>query len=445
MSTQRETYLNQTTLPLPFCPGCGHHTIIHSLDQALVQLNLDPKEVVVVSDIGCAGLSDKFFDTHAFHGLHGRSVTYATGIKMARPELTVIALIGDGGFGIGGHHMLNAARRNIGVNVFVFNNLNYGMTGGEHSVTTPLDARTSTTPYGHLEQPLDIPGSIGINGANFAARTTTFDNDLPDLMAQAIQHEGFSLVDIWELCTAYFVPNNQFSKNKLEETLERLEFKTGILYQNQRPEFGARYRERALGDRQREEVLGLTAIQPSFSSELKEQKSVVIAGAAGAKISTAGTLFSQGAVFSGLQTTQRNDYPVTVKTGHSIAEVVLSPEEIYFTGVDRPDALLALFPEGFRKVQESIEALTEKDILILSEELPAVETAAQTWRLDFRSAKRWGRRQEYRAIMAVGVLLRETGWYPIEAFKEAIKLHPRFAEDNLAALEASEYVGVKSE
>ncbi|MFO8035941.1 MAG: thiamine pyrophosphate-dependent enzyme [Anaerolineales bacterium] len=445
MSARRETYLNPDTLPLPFCPGCGHHTVIHSLDQALVQLDLDPQEVVIVTDIGCAGLSDKYFDTHAFHGLHGRSVTYATGIKMARPELTVIVLIGDGGFGIGGHHMLNAARRNIGVNVFVFNNFNYGMTGGEHSVTTPPDARTSTTPSGHLEQPLDIPGSVGINGANFAARTTTFDKHLPDLMAQAIQHEGFSLVDIWELCTAYFVPHNQFSKAKLEETLERLNFETGVLTERERPVFSQRYRETTLNDLPREEVMGLTTIQPSFSSDLKTQKSVVIAGAAGAKIGTAGTLFSQGAILSGLQTTQRNDYPVTVQTGHSIAEVVLSPEEIYYTGVDQPDVLLALFPEGFRKVQESIETLSEENLLILSEELPAVDTAAQTWRVDFRSAKRWGRRPEYRAIMALGAFLRETGLYPLDAFKEAIRLKPRFAEDNLAALDASEGVEVKKE
>jgi pyruvate/2-oxoacid:ferredoxin oxidoreductase beta subunit/Pyruvate/2-oxoacid:ferredoxin oxidoreductase gamma subunit len=442
MRPRRETYLNPDTLPLPFCPGCGHHTIIQSLDQALVQLGLDPKDVVVVTDIGCAGLSDKYFDTHAFHGLHGRSVTYATGIKMAQPELTVIVLIGDGGFGIGGHHMLNAARRNIGVNVFVFNNLNYGMTGGEHSVTTPPDARTSTTPYGHLEQPLDIPSSVGLNGANFTARVTTFDPDLPELMAQAIQHEGFSLVDIWELCTAYYVPHNQFSKSKLEETLARLNFETGVLHEHHRPEFSQRYRETALSDRPREEVMGLTAIQPTFRSELKAQKSVIIAGAAGAKIGTAGTLFSQGAILSGLQATQRNDYPVTVKTGHSIAEVVLGPEDIFYTGVDTPDVLLALFPEGFNKVKKSLSTLAEENLLILSEELPAVDTPAQMLRLDFRSAKRWRRRQEYRAIIALGVLLRKTGLYPLDAFKEAIKLKPRFAEDNLAALEASEDIGV---
>ncbi len=443
MTIERETYLNQATLPFPFCPGCGHHTILDALDQALVQLGLDPKEIVIVTDIGCAGLSDKHFDTHAFHGLHGRSVTYATGIKLARPELTVIVLIGDGGFGIGGHHMINAARRNIGVNVMVFNNLNFGMTGGEHSVTTPLDAVTSTTGYGHLEQPLDIPGSVGLNGANFAARTTTFDKDLSGLMVQAIQHPGFSLLDIWELCTAYYVPHNEFSKQDMEDTLQVLDFDTGVLAKKERPEFSARYRKRAVGDASRDEVMQTKDLEPKFRSDLKGQKNLIIAGAAGAKIGTAGSLLCQTGILSGLHATQRNDYPVTVKTGHSIAEVILSPREVYYTGVEKGDVVLALFPEGFDKVKGQISRLSGKDLLILSADLPRVQTEAETWRLDFRSAGRWGRREEYRAIMAVGLFLKEREWIEVDAFRAAIELDPRYAGENLAALAASEDVGIE--
>ena len=445
MTTGQETYLNQATLPFPFCPGCGHHTILDNLDQALAKLGLDREEVVIVTDIGCAGLSDKHFDTHAFHGLHGRSVTYATGIKMARPDLTVIVLIGDGGFGIGGHHMLNAARRNIGVTVMVFNNLNYGMTGGEHSVTTPLDAVTSTTAYGHLEQPLDIPGSVALNGANFAARTTTFDKDLAGLMVRAIQHPGFSLLDIWELCTAYYVPHNTFSKQDLESTLQSLDFETGILFEKKRPEFSAAYRKRAVGDAARNEVLLTRDLEPAFPSTLKGQKNLIIAGAAGAKIGTAGSLLCQAGILSGLHATQRNDYPVTVKTGHSIAEVILSPREVYYTGVEKGDVVLALFQEGFDKVQRQLSRLTGEDLLILSADLPGVETEAETWRLNFRAAGRWGRREEYRAMMTLGLFLKKKGWISLKAFRTAIELEPRYAQDNLAALEASEDVGIEIE
>ncbi len=139
--TPLSSYRNDT--PYPFCPGCGHGPILDHLNKALVKAAIDPAKVVLVSDIGCSGLSDQYFATHAFHGLHGRSLTYATGIKLARPELTVIVVIGDGGTGIGGTHLLQAARRNIGITVLVFDNFNFGMTGGQHSTTTPPGAVTS--------------------------------------------------------------------------------------------------------------------------------------------------------------------------------------------------------------------------------------------------------------------------------------------------------------
>ncbi len=117
--TECTTYMTDKVGPLPFCPGCGHHLVIKALDKAMVKLQLDPQNVVIVTDIGCIGLSDRYFTTNAFHGLHGRSITYACGLKLARPELTVIALKGDGGCGIGGTHLLNVARRNIGITVLV--------------------------------------------------------------------------------------------------------------------------------------------------------------------------------------------------------------------------------------------------------------------------------------------------------------------------------------
>ena len=141
--TKPAKYIDEARLPYFFCPGCGHGRIIDALNAALIKLELDPREIVIVTDIGCVGLSDKYFVTNTLHGLHGRSLTYATGVKLANPDLKVIVLIGDGGCGIGGHHLLNAARRNIGVTTLVFNNLNYGMTGGEHSVSTPVEKFSS--------------------------------------------------------------------------------------------------------------------------------------------------------------------------------------------------------------------------------------------------------------------------------------------------------------
>src|SRR4030042_1565271 len=190
----------------------------------------------------------------------GRSVTYATGIKLANPELKVIVLMGDGGCGIGGHHLINAARRNIGVTVIVFNNFNYGMTGGQHSVTTPPGGVTSSTPYGQLEHVMDICQTMAVNGASFVARTTAFDKKLSDLLVMAIQTEGFSLVDIWELCTAYYVPNNRFSRRQLETTLTELDLTTGVIHQSIRPEYSRAYRQ-VVGEESGKETMPAHPIQ----------------------------------------------------------------------------------------------------------------------------------------------------------------------------------------
>src|SRR5574338_1417669 len=235
-----ETFRNE--LPYPFCPGCGHRTVLDRLDQALVRLGRDPRQVVIVSDIGCSGLSDQYFTTNAFHGLHGRSVTYASGIKLADPSLEVVVIMGDGGTGIGGTHLLNAARRNIGLTVVVMNNLNFGMTGGQHSTTTPPGAVTATTPGGNLEQPLDICATVAVNGAAFAHRATQWDDDLADRLVEAIETPGFALLDVWELCTAYFVKGNRLSRSGMRALMEERALRPGTVVRREVAEYASAYR-----------------------------------------------------------------------------------------------------------------------------------------------------------------------------------------------------------
>jgi 2-oxoglutarate/2-oxoacid ferredoxin oxidoreductase subunit beta len=436
------TYLDETLLPYFFCPGCGHGMITNQLNAALVKMQLDPHKVVIVTDIGCSGLADKYFSTNAFHGLHGRSVTYATGIKLANPELKVIVLMGDGGCGIGGHHLINAARRNIGVTVVVFNNFNYGMTGGEHSVTTPPGGVTSSTPYGQLERPMDICQTVAVNGASYVARTTSFDKGLPALLVSAIQNDGFSLVDIWELCTAYYVPNNKFSKNLLEKTLGELNFRTGILHQDLREEYSLAYRRVVKGEVGKE-AMPARPIQSKFASDLRKQVGIVIAGAAGKKINSAATLFARGAVLSGLWATQRNDYPVTVKSGHSVAEVIVAPWRIGYTGISQPQVMLLLFREGLGAVRSQLATMTEQDILLVNGDLLPMETRAKVIPLDYKRLDGWQNKKEYWAIIGLARLLQELQIYPMEAFKEAVVGRREFAEENLKAVEAGE--GMKTD
>ncbi len=437
------TYVDETLLPYFFCPGCGHGMITDHLNAALVKLQIDPHKVVVVTDIGCSGLADKYFTTNAFHGLHGRSVTYATGIKLANPDLKVIVLMGDGGCGIGGHHLIYAARRNIGVTVVVFNNLNYGMTGGQHSVTTPIEGVTSSTPYGQLEQPMDICLTVAVNGASFVARTTAFDRALPDLLVNAIQNEGFSLVDIWELCTAYYVPNNRFSKNMLVDTLSRLNFPTGIIRQANRGEFSRMYREVVVG-KAGEVAMPARLLQAKYVSGLKQRMEIIVAGAAGRKINSATTLFCRGAVLSGLWATQRNDYPVTVKSGHSVSEVILSPEEIGFTGISRPNLLFLLFEEALPVVKEQLAAVTDASTVVVNANLLPIQTKGTIIPIDFSQTGRWASKREYWTIIALAKAIEILDIYPIDAFKEAVSVRSEFAEDNLAAIEAGENLHLPS-
>ena len=428
-----ETYLDPARLPYPFCPGCSHGLVLDHLNAALVRLQMDPRKVVLVSDIGCSGLSDQYFATNAFHGLHGRSVTYACGVKLANPELKVIVIMGDGGAGIGGHHLINAARRNIGVTVLVLNNFNFGMTGGQHSVTTPHGAVTSTTRQGNLEYPLDLCGLIIAGGGSFVVRTTAFDPELPDLLAQGIAWEGFAFFDIWELCTAYFVPGNRFSRRALEAALA--ERPHGLIHREARPEYGRAYRE-AAASLAGQPVLSPQPIPVRYSNRVERKTSVIIAGAAGQKIRSTAAGLGRAGMLSGLWVTQRDDYPVTVQTGHSVSEVILSPEEILYTGIPSPDIVLLLAPEGLKVVRKVLPDLEKETRLYVRADLLPLETGAQVIPLDFERV-RAGRKDM--AMMALAAMLEDTGLLPLEALQEAVSMgqRPEIARENLEAIEAA--------
>ena len=430
-----DTYRNDRDYP--FCPGCGHGLILNALDKALISLQLDPHRVVIVSDIGCQGLGDQYFVTNTFHGLHGRSITYATGIKLVDPDLHVVVLIGDGGTGIGGAHLLSAARRNIGMTVLVFNNFNFGMTGGEHSVTTPLGGITATTRDGNLERPLDLCATVAVNGAGFVWRGTAFDKDLSDIVAQAMQSNSFALLDIWELCTAYYVPNNTFSRRMLEETRTALQMPVGLISRQTRPEYS-----RALS-----EARSLSAAKPSFStptfahqfaSSLDRQYQLVIAGSAGGKVRSVARIVAEAAVLSGLWVTQRDSYPVTVKSGYSVSELCLSPSEILFAGSSRPDTLIVVTDDGYAAATPHLARLTADSQLFVTPEYAGLITQARKTVIEVDAASSAGRKE--RTLLMVGAALRQLELFPIEACEEAIRLGQRapFAETNTAVLRESQ-------
>jgi pyruvate/2-oxoacid:ferredoxin oxidoreductase beta subunit/Pyruvate/2-oxoacid:ferredoxin oxidoreductase gamma subunit len=405
-------------------------------------MQVDPHRVVIVSDIGCVGMADPYFVTHTFHGLHGRSIAYASGIKATNPELHVFVLIGDGGCGIGGHHLINAARRNIGITVLVFNNHNFGMTGGQHSVTTPHGARTTTTRGGNLERPLDIGALASVSGAAYVYRGTSFDQDLPERIAEAAGVQGFALLDIWELCTAYYVPNNGYSRSEMLQLMSSLGMRSGVLHRGNFPEWTAAYRAQA------EAAAGQAAFQrepitPEFESPVRAPSRIVLAGAAGGKVKSTASLLATAAMRCGLWCTQRDDYPVTVMSGHSISEVILSPHEILHAGIERPDLLAILSPEGLAQVQAHLAAMQAGGTVYVVSEL-ADQAQTRAHKVVFKPLPVRASRKTL-ALTALAAMLRDTSLVPLAALEASIRAgsNAAIAAEQLRAIEQSAELMVK--
>ena len=429
-----DTYIAEENLPYEFCPGCSHGKVLGAVSDSLKQQGLDPTEVVIVTDIGCVGLSDKYFVTHAFHGLHGRAITYASGIKMQNPDLKVVVLIGDGGCGIGGHHLLNAARSNTDVTVLVFNNFNFGMTGGQHSATTPLDSITPTTSFGSTDAPMDIAGTAKVNGGGFVARATAFDKNLPEMINKAMNHDGFALIDIWELCTAYYVVRNDFGRKEMMNYMDSMNMESGLLQETDRSSFQTNYKN-VQKQASKQKPMGGLVLETKFSSNLDKPIRIVLAGAAGQKVVSAGNLLASAATLSGLWTSRRADFPITIQTGFSVAEVVISPEPVLYSGVIKPDVAALVAPEGRDKIARLTKAMDKTGLIYFSEGLGNVDSKAKQLPLLFPESAQKEVRKNISALTA-GYLTQELKLFPFEALQEAVRLiqKPKIAEINLGVL-----------
>jgi len=249
--------------PHVWCPGCGHGVVMGSLIRAIDKLALSKDDVVMVSGIGCSSRMTAYVDFNTLHTLHGRPIAYATGLKLARPELPVIVITGDGdATAIGGNHFIHAARRNIDLTVILMNNNIYGMTGGQVSPTTPYGGRGSTAKSGNPEHPFDISQLAIAAGASFVARSTAYHVPAMDrLIQQALENKGFSLVEIFSQCPTYegkwnkrgdaatmlkFYKDNAIpvtSKSKYSEEELKEKFLIGILHNTPKAEFTAEYQK----------------------------------------------------------------------------------------------------------------------------------------------------------------------------------------------------------
>ena len=217
-------------MPHIWCPGCGIGSVLQAFLEAVDAARLEHDRLAVVSGIGCTGRAAGYLNADSFHTTHGRPIPFATGLKLARPELHVNVLSGDGDLAaIGGNHLIHAARRNMDLNVICINNLNYGMTGGQVGPTTPLGAKTTTSPFGCHEHPFNLVDLVATCGAVYVARWLSMDvRRLRRSIEESFTRTGFTFIEVIAPCPVNFGRRNQLDEAALGRMLvERCEIRHG--------------------------------------------------------------------------------------------------------------------------------------------------------------------------------------------------------------------------
>lgn len=216
-----ESFLRMDRMPHIWCPSCGIGTTVNCFGRALETSGLDMDKVAIVSGIGCTGRVAGYLNLDSFHTTHGRPIPFATGLKLANPELKVVVYSGDGDlFAIGGNHFIHAARRNLDMTVICVNNFIYGMTGGQVAPTTPISATATTAPHGNFEQPFNLPYLAESCGAVYVARWTAYHvRYLTKAIKEALAKKGFSFIEVLAPC-----PTLYSRRNKLGDGLDQMVF-----------------------------------------------------------------------------------------------------------------------------------------------------------------------------------------------------------------------------
>ncbi len=217
----RDKLLRTERLPHIWCPGCGLGKVLGAYGEAVLKSGIPVDKHAVISGIGCTGRSAGYLNVDSYHTTHGRPIAFATGLKVARPDMEVTVISGDGDLAtIGGNHIIHAARRNVNITVIMVNNFNYGMTGGQASATTPHHAKTTTTRYGNYEYPFNMPFLMRAAGATYIARWTALHiKQITDSILKSFENKGFSFIEVMSPC-----PKGFGKKNKFREGIHQLRY-----------------------------------------------------------------------------------------------------------------------------------------------------------------------------------------------------------------------------
>ncbi|MDH4128990.1 MAG: thiamine pyrophosphate-dependent enzyme [Spirochaetota bacterium] len=401
---------------MPYCPGCGHKIANLSMDKAIKKENIKDLDIVLVSDIGCCGLVDPLVDCHTIHGLHGRSSALGLGVSLGldNPKKKVLVIMGDGGVTIGLQHLLEASRRNVNITVFVLNNMIYGMTGGQISGLSTVDFKKE-----RLTSDMDVPNYDIVElvhkaGASYAARIIG-KGDYSDKICEALNVKGFSLLEIIGLCNPYGMQkiNELFSSGYKEVTLV-----------NNRSMFETKEKETiSMFD-------GLEDIKTNFNSGLEGTVKIIIAGAAGGGVQSASAILTKAGMMCGLNATQKGEYPITIGTGYSISEVILSTCEINYTGIEIPDVIIVTAKEGLDVVKSKYENVP---YLIIDSELDKL-SANKIIEGNFKKVA--GNKGS--TLCAIAFWVQESKIFPLDVLYESIKDHKHFDKLKISIEKASE-------
>jgi pyruvate/2-oxoacid:ferredoxin oxidoreductase beta subunit len=400
---------------LPFCKGCGHSLVARSVQKALSSLpGLSPREVILVSDIGCIGIIDQVSATHTIHGLHGRSAALAAGVSLglANPDKKVLVFLGDGGATIGLQHLLDAAQRNLDLKVLVHNNMLYGMTGGQPSGLSPKGFKTSIMPTGQAAAGFDLCKMFHSVGAPYTQRLLAMGDFSADLV-RAFSTKGFAFVEALELCPSYGV---KFNPDRKPLDIARESGIDLVVFTNPEHPVSPFVRRNPNPDSLLDEVPPIAVTHPAGDGK---RFGIILSGSAGEGVQSAAEFLAEAGIACGLNVTKKGSYPVTVGVGFSTAEILIQSNYIHYTGNENPGAVVVTSDDGYKRVRGIMGKLAPECVVILDTSIKATpETQAQVVVTDLRTPM--GARNC--SLFALFYLLKHRALVPPEALLERVQL-----------------------
>jgi 2-oxoglutarate ferredoxin oxidoreductase subunit beta len=478
-------------LPHIWCQGCGLGTALTTFISALQWLEnnegWDLDKVAVVSGIGCTGRIAGYIRLDSFHTTHGRAIPFATGLKLANPELKVIVLSGDGDIaGIGGNHFIHAARRNLDITVICVNNFNYGMTGGQVGPTTPHEARAVTTQYGNFEYPFNLPYLAAASGASFVARWTVLHaRRLEWTLREAMQHPGFGFVEIIAPCSTAYARWNPEGRGLDPESLRRRGLETLKYYQKvgqishdthpkdagvevnekglitkiiegkfledtDKPDLQAAIDQlAALGERRWKAVRQALDERPQMPKRTDHvpRTEIQLGGFGGQGIISAGKILGQAAaIFDGLEVSFTQSYGPEARGGSAGSQVVLSSEPIHHPHVVEPSNAIIMSQGAYTKY---LPDLAPGGLLLIDDGLVVLQ---EDHRRDIRTyglpatniAEELGNNRAANTVM-LGFWTAATGLVSQDAMRQSVadSVPPKTIEVNMKAFDVGYSEGLR--